>query len=188
MARAVKSGEELAEVRDAMDIIVDGFWTLVAAYQPGKTEAEIMAPAVELFFARGAGPRMMNILLSGVNGEADAYFKIPGLRKVAARDLLLYSLEVTGAGGYWVEFSRPLIQGKPSPTTQKMAEPIPTRWRKPGSSCAQVSWQATFTVQLHRRLRNTALLWDTSPDTALERPCSSTLPLGRTAMCNLRRT
>jgi len=39
LARAVKSAEELAEVRDAMDIIVDGFWALVAAYEPGKTEA-----------------------------------------------------------------------------------------------------------------------------------------------------
>src|SRR5438270_851649 len=124
-ARAVKSEEELIEVRDAMDIIVDGFWALVAAYKPGKTEAEIMAPAVQRFFARGAGPRMMNILLSGENGEANAYFKVPGLRTVAAGDLLLYSLEVTGAGGYWVEFSRPLIQGKPSATTQKMADAYP---------------------------------------------------------------
>ena len=93
MARAVKSEEELAEVRDAMDIIVDGFWALVAAYEPGKTEAEIMAPAVERFFARGAGPRMMNIVLSGAHGEAEASFKVPGHRVVAADDLLLYSLE-----------------------------------------------------------------------------------------------
>jgi Xaa-Pro dipeptidase len=125
MARAAKSEEELAEVRDAMDIIVDGFWALVAAYEPGKTEAEIMAPAVERFFARGAGPRMMNILLSGNRGEADAHFKVPGQRVVAADDLLLYSLEVTGAGGYWVEFSRPLLRGKPSPTTQAMADAYP---------------------------------------------------------------
>jgi len=100
MTRAVKSEEELAEVRDAMDIILDGFWTLVAAYEPGKTEAEIMAPAVERFFARGAGPRMMNILL-------------------------LYSLEITGTGGYWVEFSRPLIRGKLSARTQAMADAYP---------------------------------------------------------------
>ena len=125
MARAVKSEEELVEVRDAMDIVVDGFWALIAGYRPGKTEAEIMAPAVERFFARGAGPRMMNILLSGEHGEANAYFKVPGHRKVAGDDLLLYSLEVTGAGGYWVEFSRALIQGKPSPTTQKMADAYP---------------------------------------------------------------
>ena len=125
MARAVKSEEELAEVRDAMDIILDGFWALVAAYRPGKTEAEIMAPAVERFFARGAGPRMMNILLSGEHGEADAYFKVPGHRTVRSDDLLLYSLEITGAGGYWVEFSRPLIQGKPSAITERMAEAYP---------------------------------------------------------------
>jgi len=125
MARSVKSEEELAEVRDAMDIILDGFWTLVAAYQPGKTEAEIMAPAVERFFARGAGPRMMNILLSGGHGEAEAFFKVPGHRVVEANDLLLYSLEITGAGGYWVEFSRPLLKGKPSATTQKMADAYP---------------------------------------------------------------
>jgi Xaa-Pro dipeptidase len=125
IARAVKSEEELAEVRDAMDIIIDGFWALVAAYEPGKTEAEIMAPAVERFFARGAGPRMMNILLSGENGEANAYFKVPGHRKVAGDDLLLYSLEITGAGGYWVEFSRALLRGRPSITTQKMADAYP---------------------------------------------------------------
>jgi len=124
-ARAVKSEEELAEVRDAMDIIVDGFWELVAAYEPGKTEAEIMAPAVQRFFARGAGPRMMNILLSGAQGEAEASFKVPGNRVVAADDLLLYSLEVTGPGGYWVEFSRPLISGRPSSRTQAMADVYP---------------------------------------------------------------
>ena len=125
MARAVKSEEELAEVRDAMDIILDGFWALVAAYEPGKTEAEIMAPAVERFFARGAGPRMMNILLSGADGEAEAAFRVPGNRVVAANDLLLYSLEVTGTGCYWVEFSRPLIRGKVSPRTQAMADAYP---------------------------------------------------------------
>src|SRR5271169_4124966 len=125
IARAVKSEEELTEVRDAIDIIVDGFWALVAAYEPGKTEAEIMAPAVERFFARGAGPHMMNILLSGTGGEAEASFKVPGHRITAVDDLLLYSLEVTGAGGYWVEFSRPLIRGKLSSRTQAMADAYP---------------------------------------------------------------
>ena len=125
MARAVKSEEELAEVRDSMDIILDGFWALVAGYNPGRTEAEIMAPAVELFFARGAGPRMMNIVLSGPNGEAEAHFKVPGHRVVAADDLMLYSLEITGAEGYWVEFSRPLIRGRLSKTTERMKEAYP---------------------------------------------------------------
>jgi len=125
MARAVKSEEELDGVRDAMGIILDGFEALLKSYQPGKTEAEIMAPAVERFFARGAGPRMMNIVLSGTGGEAEAHFKIPSLRTVAADDLLLYSLEVTGEAGYWVEFSRALIQGKPSARTRTMSDVYP---------------------------------------------------------------
>jgi Xaa-Pro dipeptidase len=125
MARAAKSAEELEGFRDSMDIILDGFDALLKAYQPGKSEAEIMAPAVERFFARGAGPRMMNIVLSGTGGEAEAHFKVPSQRKVAADDLLLYSLEVTGAAGYWVEFSRALIQGQPSARTRAMSDVYP---------------------------------------------------------------
>jgi Xaa-Pro dipeptidase len=125
MARAVKSAEELEGFRDSMDIILDGFEALLKAYQPGKSEAEIMAPAVERFFARGAGPRMMNIVLSGRGGEAEAHFKVPSQRKVSADDLLLYSLEVTGAAGYWVEFSRALIQGQPSARTRAMSDVYP---------------------------------------------------------------
>ena len=125
MARAVKSEEELEGFRDSMDIILDGFHALLAAYEPGKSEAEIMAPAVERFFARGAGPRMMNIVLSGSGGEAEAHFKVPSLRKVAPDDLLLYSLEITGAAGYWIEFSRALIRGKVSARTQAMSDVYP---------------------------------------------------------------
>jgi Xaa-Pro dipeptidase len=125
MARAVKSEEEMKEVREAMDIVVEGFRALVANYEPGKTEAEIMAPAVEVYFAKGAGPRMMNIVLSGTHGEAEASFKVPGQRVVNADDLMLYSLEITNAGGYWVEFSRALIHGKLSKRTEAMKEAYP---------------------------------------------------------------
>jgi Xaa-Pro aminopeptidase len=125
MARAVKSEEELEGFRDSMDIILDGFQALLNAYEPGKSEAEIMAPAVERFFARGAGPRMMNIVLSGTHGEAEASFKVPSQRKVGPDDLLLYSLEVTGAAGYWIEFSRALIRGKVSARTLAMSAVYP---------------------------------------------------------------
>jgi Xaa-Pro dipeptidase len=125
MARAIKSEEELVEIRDSMDIIHEGFWALLNGFAPGKTEAEIMAPAVKVFFARGAGPRMMNIVLSGENGEAEAHFKVPGQRRVNERDLMLYSLEIAGAGGYWVEFSRALIAGLPSKRIEQMAAVYP---------------------------------------------------------------
>lgn len=112
MARAIKSDEELDSVYDSMSVIVEGFHKLVETYQPGRTEAEIIAPATECFFARSAGGRMLNTLLSGTHGEAEAHFKLPGSRVVHPDDLLLYSLEIAGEDGYWVEFSRPLIQGR----------------------------------------------------------------------------
>ncbi|MFC1902738.1 M24 family metallopeptidase [Chloroflexota bacterium] len=120
MARAVKSDEELTCIRNSMDIIVNGFWSLVNAYEPGKTETEIMAPVLQLFASRSASSRMMNLILSGTGGEADVNFKLPGSRQVSEDDLMIYSLEITAQEGYWVEFSRPLIRGKASATTQAM--------------------------------------------------------------------
>ena len=38
---------------------------------------------------------------------------------------MLYSLEIGGYEGYWVEFSRALIRGKPSPRIQQMAAAYP---------------------------------------------------------------
>jgi Xaa-Pro aminopeptidase len=123
--RAVKSDWELAHVRQSMEVILDGFEALLAAFEPGKTEAEIMAPAVEVFFAGGAGPRMMNIVLSGSHGEAEPHFKVPGDRVVRENDLMQYSLELGGYEGYWVEFSRALIRGEPSARIQQMAAAYP---------------------------------------------------------------
>src|SRR5689334_18915259 len=37
MARAVKSEEELRLIRKSMEIIEDGFWAMVRAFEPGKT-------------------------------------------------------------------------------------------------------------------------------------------------------
>jgi len=188
MVRAVKSEEELVEVRDAMDIILDGFWALVAAYEPGKTEAEIMAPAVERFFARGAGPRMMNILLSGTHGEAEAAFKVPGNRVVAENDLLLYSLEVTGTGCYWVEFSRRSFAEKSARERKRWRTPILKRWKRRASSCVPVNSPAMSTRESLKNLRNMALRLGTSRATALAPPCSNIRPSERRATSFSRKT
>jgi len=85
MARAVKSEEELVEVRDAMDIVVDASGRCLPAIDQARPKPKIMAPAVERFFARGAGPRMMTFLLSGEHGEANALLqKCPVIAKLLA--------------------------------------------------------------------------------------------------------
>ncbi len=123
LLRAVKSEEELELVRASFALNERGFWAVLAAYEPGRTEAEIMAPAEELFVANGTTRTTMNMVLSGRHGTAGPEFKHPDpTRPVAADDLLLYSIEIAGPSGYWAEFARPICRaGLASPTTEIMA-------------------------------------------------------------------
>lgn len=125
MIRAEKSEWELERVRASMDLIQDGFWEVIEAFEPGKTEEEVMAPCVERFTEGGSGPRIMNIILSGTAGEAEVHFKIPGNREIQPDDLLMYSLEVTDREGYWTEFSRVITRHELTGATREMADIYP---------------------------------------------------------------
>ena len=124
LARAVKSGAELESVRESVRINEEGFWTVLAAYEPGKTEAEIMAPAAARFVELGTGRHAMNMVLAhGPPGGARPEFVIASeTRAVEPDDLLLYSLEIAGPGGHWAEVSRPIMRGAPSWETAAMLE------------------------------------------------------------------
>jgi Xaa-Pro aminopeptidase len=123
-ARAVKSEAELEGVREAVRINEEGFWEVLRAYRPGKTEAEIMAPAAARFLELGTGRHAMNMILAhGPPGGARPEFVIPSeSRRVEADDLLLYSLEIGGPSGHWAEVSRPIMAGRPSASTAEMLE------------------------------------------------------------------
>jgi Xaa-Pro dipeptidase len=112
-ARAVKSGAELESVRDSVRINVDGFYAFRDAYAPGKTAAEVMAPAERLFVERGCGRLTMNMVLVG------AEFAL-ARKKVILGDFCIPSLEIAGPGGHWVEVSRAL--GTPSSEVGRMLE------------------------------------------------------------------
>jgi len=53
LARAVKSDEELELVRESFRINEEGFWAVLAAYEVGKSEAELMGEAERVFSAAG---------------------------------------------------------------------------------------------------------------------------------------
>jgi Xaa-Pro aminopeptidase len=123
LSRAVKSDEEIELVRESMAINEEGFWAVHAAYEPGRTQAELMAAAEDTFVRLGTGRQTMDMVLWGEGGAATPEFRIAELeRRIEASDLLLYSLEVAGPGGHWVEFSRPLTRGALSDDTQRMLE------------------------------------------------------------------
>lgn len=123
LVRAPKSEEELPLVRDSFELNERGFWTVLEAYEPGKTEAEILAPAEALFVRNGTQRTTQNMVLSGRHGNAGPEFKHPDpVRPVEPDDLLFYSVEVAGPTGYWAEFARPISQEGLSPMTQEMME------------------------------------------------------------------
>jgi Xaa-Pro aminopeptidase len=113
LARAVKSDAELESVRESVAINVAGFHAFREAWAPGKTAAEVMAPAEELFVARGCGRLTMNMVLVG------AEFAIARDDTVFG-DFTVPSLEIAGPGGHWVEVSRAL--GTPSAEVSRMLE------------------------------------------------------------------
>ncbi len=112
-ARAVKSDEELVSVRDSVRINTEGFHAFREAYEPGRTAAEVLAPAERLFVEEGCGRLTMNMVLVGPE------FAI-ARDDIVLDDFCIPSLEIAGPGGHWVEVSRAL--GTPSEEVRRMYE------------------------------------------------------------------
>jgi Xaa-Pro dipeptidase len=99
LTRSVKSARELESVRDSVRINTEGFWEFLHAFAPGKTAAEVLAPAEGLFVEQGCGRLTMNMVLVG------AEFAIARNDTVLG-EFCIPSLEIAGPGGHWVEVSR----------------------------------------------------------------------------------
>jgi Xaa-Pro aminopeptidase len=113
LARAVKSEEELVSVRDSVRINTDGFWAFVGAYEPGRSAAEVLAPAEQLFVEEGCGRLTMNMVLVGPEFAM-------ARRERRLGDFCIPSLEIAGPGGHWVEVSRAI--GEPNGEVSRMLE------------------------------------------------------------------
>ncbi len=142
LARAVKSEAELDSVRDSVRINQRGFEIFLASYAPGKTAAEVMAPAEEWFVSEGCGRLTMNMVLTGTDSYARPEFKIARRDEVLG-EFVLPSLEVAGPGMHWVEVSRAIAArgATLSPDTERMLEAYAEyvdaarAAMRPGASC-----------------------------------------------------
>ena len=122
-ARAVKSEEELASVRNSVRINTEGFWIFLDEFEPGKTEAEVLAPCERYFVEQGCGRLTMDMVLVGEEpGAALPEFRIASReRRIERGDLVLPSLEIAGPGGHWVEVSRAMTaDGEPGEEAKGM--------------------------------------------------------------------
>jgi Xaa-Pro dipeptidase len=122
-ARAVKSEAEVESVRDSVRINTEGFWIFLEHFEPGKTEAEILAPCEQYFVEQGCGRLTMDMVLVGDGGAAEPEFRIASSkRRIRPGDFVLPSLEIAGPGGHWVEISRAIAAGEPSEHTKRMMD------------------------------------------------------------------
>jgi Xaa-Pro aminopeptidase len=113
LARAVKSAKEIESVRDSVRINTEGFWAFVEGYRPGRSAAEVLAPAERLFVEEGCGRLTMNMVLVGAEFALARKDTILG-------DFCVPSLEIAGPGGHWVEVSRAI--GEPNAEVSRMLE------------------------------------------------------------------
>ncbi len=113
LARAVKSDEEVESVRDSVRINTAGFHAFRQAYAPGKSAAQVLAPAERLFVEEGCGRLTMNMILVGPEFAIARGDTVLG-------DFCIPSLEIAGPGGHWVEVSRAI--GTPNAEVTRMLE------------------------------------------------------------------
>jgi Xaa-Pro aminopeptidase len=147
LARAVKSQAELESVRQSVAINEAGVLAVIDAWEPGITEAELMAVAEQAFVSRGTRRLTMDMVLTGPNGAALPEMRLPDeQRRIAADDMLIYGLEVAGPGGHWVEVSRPICGGEPSDESKRMME----AYREYHQICATAMHAGATAREIHQ--------------------------------------
>lgn len=121
-SRAQKSDEEIASVRHSMEINKQGVLDVIKAYAPGKTEAELMGIAENTFVSAGCARNTMDMVQMGPNGSLLPQMVFPTNRPLQDSDGMMYGLEISGEGGHWVEYSRPLMPNGMDAITQDMMD------------------------------------------------------------------
>jgi Xaa-Pro dipeptidase len=147
LARSQKSEYELESVRESMRINEAGVFAVMRAWEPGITEAELMAEAEREFVRHGTRRLTMDMVLAGPEGAAYPEMRLPDENRVIAEDdMLIYGLEIAATGGHWVEFSRPMCGGEPSEESQRMME----AYREYHEICRGAMRPGTTAREVHR--------------------------------------
>jgi Xaa-Pro aminopeptidase len=114
--RAQKSAEELAGVRESTYIAEKCFARLLEIARPGITEREIGAEMYKTMFLLG-GEDPLFLSMSGErmpDGTSAPRWNAPRDRVLHVGDQFVFSFELIGRLGYWMEFARAVVFGTPT--------------------------------------------------------------------------
>ena len=114
--RAEKSAEELAGVREATYIGERCFTRLLEIARPGIAEREIGAEMYKTMYMLG-GEDPLFLSMSGerlADGTVAVRWNAPRDRVLNVGDQFIFSFELIGRLGYWMEFAREVVFGTPT--------------------------------------------------------------------------
>jgi Xaa-Pro aminopeptidase len=120
-ARARKSSEEVEGIRESTEIAEACFDRLLELVRPGITEREVGAAMYERCYALGGeDPLFLSMYPEPVNGHVEGRFGPPNDRVLGRGDVLVFSFELVGRLGYWMELARMVVLGEPDELTVRM--------------------------------------------------------------------
>ena len=113
-ARARKTAEEIAAIRESIHVTELGVSALRDAIRPGITEQALWSVLHQAVIARGADYIETRLLNAGP--RTNPWFQETGDRPIAADELVALDTDVVGVHGYYADFSRTFHAGPGSPT------------------------------------------------------------------------
>lgn len=121
-ARARKSAEEIEGARESTRIAEACFDRLLEIARLGSTEREIGAAMYERCYALGGeDPLFLSMYPERLgDGRVEGRFGAPNDRVLAEGDVLIFSFELVGRLGYWMELARMVVFGEPDELTTRM--------------------------------------------------------------------
>jgi Xaa-Pro aminopeptidase len=119
--RAHKTPAELEGVRESVAIADACFDRLLEIARPGITERAIGAAMYERCYALGGeDPLFLSMYPEAVGGRVEGRFGPPVDRVLDEGEQLVFSFELVGRQGYWMELARMVVFGEPTELQERM--------------------------------------------------------------------
>ena len=155
-ARAVKSDEELEGAREATRIAEVCFVQLLDLAAPGRTERDLCAELLRTAYSLGGEDFLFLSMWGEPRGdEFYAEFGPPGDRMLRPGDQVIFSFELIGPLGYWMELARMIVLGPPAELQLRMNAAVRAGMEAagaamtPGASPADVQRAIEAAVDAH---------------------------------------
>jgi len=117
--RMVKSQEEIALIEQTAGMADLCYEELLDTLRVGTNELDLMAEVNKLLTARG----VEDILILTSKGPSfPAFINQPGPYTFQQGDHYIFSVEISGPGGYWSQIARPVSVGPPSSQYRRLYE------------------------------------------------------------------